>query len=255
QQTHGNRYTGQVIRRLREQQAFTLRREPSGDTSSAPKPTVKEPDKFPIYEEWLATFDKLPTFTAADTDKNAPPPPGTNPDLLDFGSDGTKLKVFGDKAASHDPAASADDKSTDPTYKPDSTQKLADKFIDHPTDKWVQDNLPDELRATAYQLPADCADIAVILRHVWLFYHARTERYGGWLIGACAGKTIKERQNRIQSVIVGKDSVTSGNLKTMVNAYSDDSGNPIRSFKKLQKLLHPGDLLVWEHQIVNKSGK
>ncbi len=244
-QKYGNQRTQSLIR--------SLQREPTSTT--AKKPTAKEPEKFATYEEWMASFDNLTTFTAFDNDRSAPSPPDTNPDL-DFGPMGTNLKVFGgENPASHDPDAPIDERATDPVYQRSDTQKLADKFLDHPTDTWVQANLPDELRRTAYQLPADCADILVILRHVWLFYHGRTEHYGTWTLGVGAGKTDKERQRTIQNVIVGEGSAYSGNVQTLANSYSDDSGSPILSLKKLQKLLHPGDLLVWEHQTVDKGGK
>ncbi len=74
------------------------------------------------------------------------------------------------------PRRRADDRPSDSLFQT-SELKFADHFIDHPTDKWVRANLPDELRETAYRLPTDCADIVVILRHVWLFTHKWTERF------------------------------------------------------------------------------
>src|SRR5262249_47779958 len=102
----------------------------------------------------------------------------------------------------------------------------------------------EELRETAYRLPADCADIAVILRHVWLFAHGRNERYGGFVTGFIPGEKASARSNRVLGDIRGIDTPP---LPIMVDAYADASGKPIRSFPLLAKLLHPGDILVWAH--------
>jgi hypothetical protein len=157
------------------------------------------------------------------------------------------MKPRGPKKASHDPKADPSEQAPPLLFKEDVN--VADEFIDHPTDAWVRANLPDELRTTAYQLPADCADIAVILRHVWLFAHNRTETYKGWTVGVDAGKsrTTEERVKGIRTLIKGE--VFSGNVKNVVNAYSDpgDPDKPLRSWAKLQKLLHAGDILVWQH--------
>lgn len=124
--------------------------------------------------------------------------------------------------------------------------RVEDRFIDHATDNWVQTCLPDNLRATAYQLPSDCADIAVILRHVWLSAHHRTEAIPNppnpdWVIGDQAGGAA---QRAVGKVI---DEVYSGNVSQMVNPYADEHGRPLRSIAALEPLLHPGDILVWEH--------
>lgn len=127
--------------------------------------------------------------------------------------------------------------------------QAADGFIDHPTDGWVRNNLPDELRTVAYLLPADCADVAIVLRHVWLFSQGRTEQYtsGGrtWTVGVQAGETARQRQNRIFDLIVSQ--VYSANVEAMVNPYADASGNRVRSFAALDPLLHVSDVLVWSH--------
>jgi hypothetical protein len=201
-----------------------------------PKPAlVKRPEDTTTYEEWLASFSSLSTFSAQDS----------TPDSF-----GTGHKVLGDGPASHDPTAPAEERQSDPLFQ-SSDQKFADHFIDHPTDKWVRENLPDELRETAYRLPTDCADIVVILRHVWLFTHKRTERFGPWVLGVGAGATVGQRQKTLNQVI--KD-VFSGNVQTLANSYSDKGGKQIRSFVTLQNMLHPGDILVWEHRKRTKSG-
>ena len=105
----------------------------------------------------------------------------------------------------------------------------------------MKHHLPPELRETAYRLPADCADISVILRHVWLFYHKRIEQYGKWKVGfGVSHSHIK--------TLISRD-LNSRNVKNIVNTYSDASGKPLLSFHAaLRKLLHPGDILVWEHR-------
>ncbi|MGH3813680.1 MAG: hypothetical protein ACRDUV_14705 [Pseudonocardiaceae bacterium] len=105
-------------------------------------------------------------------------------------------------------------------------------------------NLPEELRQTAYRLPADCADIAVILRHVWLFAHHRSERYGRFVVGFVAGESDRARSARVGRDIAGIDTPQ---VPTMVNPYADAAGRPLRSVAALAPLLHPGDILLWAH--------
>ena len=99
-------------------------------------------------------------------------------------------------------------------------RRPADEFIDRPTDTWVKDCLPENLRQTAYRLPSDCADLAVILRHVWLSAHHRTETYSGWTIGDRAGGP---RTGHVGRVI---QQVYSGNVAGMVNPYQHPTGAP-----------------------------
>src|SRR5258708_9383961 len=138
----------------------------------------------------------------------------------------------------------------DPLFQP-AESKLGDHFIDHPTDKWLRENLPDELVETAYRLPSDCADIVVILRHVWLFAHNRTEKHGNWVLGMGAGKTLKTRQSSLNQVIA---QVFSGNVDQLVNPYVDKNGKQMMTLTELQKVLHPGDILVWKHLKRTKTG-
>ncbi|MBZ5522161.1 MAG: DUF4157 domain-containing protein [Acidobacteriia bacterium] len=185
--------------------------------------TYREPENCAIYGEWVSNFARLKTFKTSDT-----APGGTA--KMDF-------SAFGDQAASADPKAAADQQPA-PFVGP----RTEDRFIDHPTDKWVKECLPDNLRATAYQLPSDCADIAVILRHVWLSAHHRTETIPPkWVIGDKAGGPAQKEVGKI----IGE--VYTGNVKQMLNPYSDTKGNPLRTFAELEPLLHPGDILVWEH--------
>ncbi len=237
-QLYGNRWVQRMILTLKHP---TVMRDfvPGADKNgNVVEPKAKHPENFPTYEQWLkelGDFANKHHFTSHDTPPKPPEPDG---DLLmpDFG-----FKVLGDEdsRASHDPKASADEKAVEPV-----NPGLADHFIDHPTSKWLKANLPEELIYCAYQLPADCADIAVILRHVWLFYHNRTERYNGVVVGVGAGKTTKERHQKVHQDIVD---VFTGNVANLVNAYSDGS-NPIRELKKLKNLLHAGDILVWQHR-------
>jgi Domain of unknown function (DUF4157) len=171
---------------------------------------TQHPENFPTYEEWLGTFGALPTFPS----KEGP-------------------RVLGSEAAT--PA----DKPPDPI-----APRPGDQFIDHPTDTWVKAHLPPELRETAYRLPADCADIAVILRHVWLFKHHRSEQYRGFTVGFIAGESDRARSAR-----VGRDiaEINTPQVPTMINPYTDAAGRPLRSIAALAPLLHPGDILLWAH--------
>jgi hypothetical protein len=175
---------------------------------------AKHPENFPTYEGWLGTFAALPHFTS-----DAPKEQG--------------FQVLGKEAAT-------------PGDKPPAPigPRPGDKFIDHPTDAWVQANLPEELRQTAYRLPADCADIAVILRHVWLFSHHRSEQYGGFTVGYRAGESDRARSERVGTDIAGIDTPQ---VPSMVSPYSDAAGRPLRSIVALAPLLHPGDILLWAH--------
>jgi len=125
-----------------------------------------------------------------------------------------------------------------------SAAAIVNRFIDHPTQDWLARALPAELHATAYQPPADCADVAVILRHVWLHAHGRGERYRGWRVGYLAHESRRQRIARVRQIMA---ELNTPDAHQMVNAYTDDRGRPIRSFTQLEPLLHPGDILVWAH--------
>jgi pyrrolidone-carboxylate peptidase len=185
--------------------------------------TAREPENCPTYEQWLHAFRNVASFISRDG-------------ALRPGAGQAGFRVLGGGAASRDPAAPAVQQPPTPVGR-----RFGDRFIDHPTDQWVRQNLPENLRRTAYQLPTDCADILVILRHVYLAAHRRTENYRGWVVGDTGGGAA---QRRIQGVI---GAATSGNLERVVNPYSDSRGNPIRDFARLEHLLHPGDQLVWDH--------
>jgi pyrrolidone-carboxylate peptidase len=185
---------------------------------------VRTPEDCATFELWLLSFRSLPTFISED---GIPLAQGGTP---------KRFVVLGEAPAARDPSAPAADQPAAAVGP-----RLADRFIDHPTDAWVRDNLPENLRLTAYQLPSDCADILVILRHVYLSAHHRTERYRDWLVGDALGRAA---QSRIHGVI--RDAV-SANLERVVNPYLDAQGRPIRDFARLEPLLHPGDQLVWDH--------
>lgn len=182
----------------------------------------REPELCETYEMWLDSFRNVGTFTATDTTA---------------GGTATDFDVLGSGAASHSATPPAGTAAPLARGGPD----VADHFIDHPTDDWVRACLPDNLRATAYLLRSDCADIAVILRHVWLSAHHRTENFGTWTIGDRAGGA---RSANVATVI---GEVYTGNVASMVNPYSDSAGNRLLSWTLLQNLIHPGDILVWEH--------
>jgi hypothetical protein len=187
---------------------------------------TKHPENFPTYEGWLGTFGALRT-TVFDSHDQAPRGPSAS------------HRVLGDRAASHDPSAAPGDRPPAPI-----DPRPGDKFIDHPTETWVQANLPPELHQTAYRLPADCADIAVILRHVWLFAHHRSERYGRFVVGFVAGESDRARSARVGQDIAG---INTPQVPTMVNPYTNAAGRPLRSIVALAPLLHPGDILLWAH--------
>ena len=185
---------------------------------------TREPENCPTYEQWINSFRRLTTFSARDT------APG--------GTETTGFTVLGQRATR--PVDNAAPPAVEQPA-PEISPQAADRFIDHPTDQWVRTCLPDNLRETAYRLPSDCADIAVILRHVWLSAHHRTEVYGRWTVGDRAGSARRADVGRI----IGQ--VYSGNVASMLNPYSDANGQPLKTFAALQNLLHPGDVLVWEH--------
>ncbi len=210
---------------------------------------TREPENCPTYELWLNTFQRLQHFTSTDT----------SPDVaLTFGH-----TVLGQQATRQVdlPAGTQAPAARRPV--PPDRQQTGDRFIDHPTDEWVRTCLPPNLRATAYELPSDCADIALILRHVWLAAHHRTERHRiprpghpalVWVLGDRAGRA---RQHEIRNYIVNE--VYSGNIGQIVSPYLGANGQPLKTFADLENRLHPGDLLVWAHhehlpQKANRTG-
>jgi hypothetical protein len=212
-------------------------------TKNQPKEQVGEcnyarPEHCPTYESWIETFAQLTSFRARAT-----PAGELNQHTFSVlgGGAATRYQNKGDK----DKAAK--DAAPDPNAPaPPATElKPGETFIDHPTDAWVKSCLPDNLRATAYQLPADCADIAIILRHVWLAAHHRTQVIqvgkATWTIGSATGGAAQGEALRAISDI-GSQTVTA-----LVAPYSDPQGDPLVSFEQLEPLLHPGDILVWEH--------
>ncbi|MFW6078321.1 MAG: eCIS core domain-containing protein [Gemmatimonadota bacterium] len=211
-----------------------LQRQPVGGrgTPQQSRCSPREPRDCATYEQWLNAFHdaflddpaalRRHTFTSADG-----VPGGTV----------KRFRVLGAGPASRDPNTPA----VADRPPPRAGIHPGDRFIDRPTDRWVRRHLPPNLRSTAYELPSDCADIVVILRHVWLSAHHRTERYRGWWIGDAAGRAARRRVGRAIAT------AWTGNLERMVNPYSDTSGDPIRSFAALDDLLHPGDILVWAH--------
>ena len=179
---------------------------------------LRDPRQFPTYEEFAAAFAELGTFSARDTP----------------GATATTFDVFGDRAADDTSANAADHGVAR------RNNRAGESYIDHPTASWVADHLPPELRMAVFELPADCADVAILLRHVWLFARGRTERYGSWVIGAGAGRTEAARATHLTSLI--RDQVYSGSVRAMVGSTYES-----RSFTVLEPMLHPGDVLVWEH--------
>lgn len=174
-----------------------------------------DPQNCVTYEQWLASFENMPTFFAEGQAVvgDVPADTGTNAVL--------------------------------PAVAPVGRVQSGEAGISHPTESWIQQCLPENLRQTAYALPADCADIAVILRHVWLSAHHREDRFVSgsdeWVLGDVAGGPQRTRTGR------AIEHFYSANVGELANPYADERGRPLRSFAALQNLLHPGDLLVWEH--------
>lgn len=174
---------------------------------------AREPENCATYEQWLMSFENMATSTDVFTGHS----------------------YLGHQAAT----------ATEPAT-PRVGEQPRDAFIDHPTDQWVRDCLPENLRQTAYMLPSDCADVAVILRHVWLAAHHRTEQHPLWLLGDTTGAARQRDVGRDLNVI------SSWNVGGMLNPYSDSGGHPLTTFAALENLLHPGDVMVWRHH--NASG-
>jgi hypothetical protein len=185
--------------------------------------SYKEPEHCATYERWISTFKLLKTFESRDT-------PGTSD---------SRFNVIGGEMADRDFDTPGD--SPKPMARATRAFRPGERFIDHPTDDWVKNCLPQNLRATAYELPADCADIAMILRHVWLSAHKRTEQFGKWTLGSAAGKP---EADSVHQMIVMEGTAT---VAGMVNPYTAPDGRLLRSYAELEPLLHPGDILVWAH--------
>ena len=103
-----------------------LTRQPTTTTTTTAPRDAKHPENFATYEEWLGALGALTTFQSHD---KAPKGPEAS------------FTVLGDKAASRDPKAPVADRPAPPIGP-----RASDKFIDHPTDVWLQTNLPAELR-------------------------------------------------------------------------------------------------------------
>ncbi len=209
---------------------------------AAPQPgqagdcTARDPENCPTFELWINAFSTLTTFPARDT------APG--------GKELTGSIVIGEIATRPIDIEEGEPISEESLAAPAIAPQAADRFIDHPTDQWVRTCLPPNLRETAYRLPSDCADIPVILRHVWLSAHQRTETYSFPTAGNQRRRLkIGDQASRAQTMrihqIIGQ--VHSGNVARLVNSYANSRGQPLRTFSELQNLLHPGDILVWEH--------
>ena len=197
---------------------MAIHRQPAPQPAARAAGDLRDPRQFPTYEEFAAAFQELGTFSARDTPGRA----------------ATGFQVLGDNAADDTSADAADHGVARRNSRPGET------YIDHPTAAWVADHLPPELRMAVYELPADCADVAILLRHVWLFARGRTERYGSWVIGAGAGRTEAARASHLTTLI--RDDVYSGSVRAMVGSAYES-----RSFTVLEPMLHAGDVLVWEH--------
>ena len=196
--------------------------------------SISQPGNCTSYEEWVATFEDLPVFdwrTGEPVDPAAPGAPRTT--------------VIGERAApdatATDPRAAESERR--PTLLHENRDfRPEDRFIHGPTDEWVRRTLPPTLRTVAYRLPSDCADIAVILRHVWLVAQGRSERYQGWDIGSNLGEARSEHMRRVIT-----DTAHSGNVARLVRPYTGGDGRPLRSWTDLANRVHVGDVLVWSH--------
>jgi hypothetical protein len=226
--------SGEQVKPTAQVAAPMVQRKAAADPLAGDKRNPKDPKQFATYEEWLHAFSNLKeSFSSVDT-------PAGNEDTVDDNGlmqiHGTGQTVLGEKATPDKPAAPADKAGP---------MKSGEEYVDHVSDKWILDNLPDELRMAVYQLPTDCADVAVMLRHVWLFAHGRTEKFGDWTLGVGAGKDKAERAKNLDHLAA--EEVFSGSVGRIVAPYTDEGGGQLLTFEKLQHVLHPGDVLVWEH--------
>jgi pyrrolidone-carboxylate peptidase len=185
--------------------------QPTGTTTPC---TTMQPENCILFGDWLSTFASLPSFQGSFTD-----PQGRARDFQ---------QVIGERAPASLP------------NPPPAPLRGNTQGIERPWAGWLRSNLPPALIETAYELPTDCADIVLILRHVWLAAHGRTERVRQWTLGQGVSRTA------ISGV---GEAVTTGTLKQgMIAFYRDANGLPIRSLNSILPLLHPGDVLVWEHR-------
>lgn len=237
---------------------------PPGPSSIAPERpyTTAHPEECPTYEAWLATFAELPEFPSSDgTWQQVPMTPGGEPGGGPGGGRAPRQghrRVLGDRAARRPPEDGHAPPPHDPAQDAPRVEnpQPSDRFIDHPTEAWVQAHFPPELCAMVYQLPANHADVMLILRHVWLHAHGRTEHHQTrkrlWTLGREAGQTEAQRRGYLRDLFL--HSVSSHSIQALVQPYADVLGNPLRSLAALGPLLHPGDLLVWEHRRGDPAG-
>jgi len=161
--------------------------------------------QFATYEEFAAAFRELGTFAARDT-------PGSSP---------TGFQVLGDGTAT-----TGRRPPTMPRCLGNAVSRENNTSITPRPLGWKR-IFPPELGMAVYEIPADCADVAILLRHVWLSARGRTERYGSW-IGTGAGRTQKQRATHLTSII--RDRVFSGSVQAIVgSAYHTEGGEPLRS--------------------------
>jgi hypothetical protein len=195
---------------------------------------VRAPGSCPTFESWIEQFD------VAFLDKEEP---------VSFTDDRTDHTVLGKKAKKAAGAEGTESEIRPPLVRDGKKAYLpTDRYIQGPHIEWLNKNLPPELVQTAYQLACDCADLAVILRHVWLVAHRRTEVFVGstgteWTLGA---RLADSRSRTIGALISG--GVWSGNVERLLRPYVDADGKPLRSFAALAPLLRVGDVLAWDHE-------
>lgn len=213
-----------------------------GRPDGRPVPLAGRPEDCPTYEMWIASFRHLDEFRAREgrTARDGP-------------ESRRGFRVIGERA-DRDPLRRGD-ASPDDAEMARGRSAYGDRFIDHPQWRWLEQNMAPELVRCAYQLPADCADISFVLRHVWLTAHHRSEvqvlNGRRFVLGIGAGRTPEQRQASIgRSIRGGRQSsgVSSANMIDMVQAYAGRDGTALRSRQALLARLHPGDLLIWEHR-------
>lgn len=201
-----------------------------------PSPSAREPEKHPTYSSWIQSFHGLKSFDSMETYR-FPRADGS----IDIGQLRTSSDVLGDEAADRDSSFTTgvdpNSKNPPPDHNPVHT---GDRFIDHPTLDWVNACLPANLREIAYELKSDCADIAVMLYHVYLTAHKKAGVINECRIGDFKGRANQDKGNEII------EEIYSGNVRKIVNPYTENR-KPILSYQKLQSRLKPGDILVWEH--------
>ena len=214
--------------------------QPSTPGSDLDRQRAHHPESL-SYADWIASFRFLVRFAPQDQTPGREGVPVPTP--VD-----RRMDVLGERAPRgpqrHPPQESVDAPQNEAPPRID--ERPGDQLVDHPILEWLRAFLPDDLVEYAYRLPADCADVAIVLRHVWLCAHHLSQAV------SVAGRTLRigevpgDGRQHISHVMTA---FSSANAQALVRSpYRDRDGRPVRSFAALQSRLQPGDVLVWRHE-------